>query len=329
MSRERHLGRLITRTRSHPPPVETPPAAGPFPKASGQRLEIAGLVRRFGDRVALDGLSFAVAPGRIFGFLGPNGSGKTTTMRIVLGIDRADEGVVRWGDDPVGEAARTRFGYMPEQRGLYPKMRVREQLAYLARLHRLDASEAHASADRWLQRLGLADRADDRLDRLSHGNQQRAQLAAALVHNPDLLVLDEPFSGLDPIGVQAMVEVLQERVAQGATLVFSSHQLDLVEDICDEVAIINRGRVVLDGEVRALKAAGARTLVVQVAGASSQWLEGLGASVTGTDGDGRFRMELDGLDPQQVLDRARAAGRVLHFELEQPSLSELFLKAVS
>jgi ABC-2 type transport system ATP-binding protein len=286
-------------------------------------------VRRFGERVALDGLSFAVDPGRIFGFLGPNGAGKTTTMRIVLGIDRPDQGAVRWGGRPVDDASRLRFGYIPEQRGLYPRMALRDQLVYLARLHRLEPDEAEASVDWWLQRLGVAERATDRLDQLSHGNQQRVQLAAALVHNPDLLVLDEPFSGLDPVGVQAMVGVLRERVEQGATVVFSSHQLDLVEDICDEVVVISRGKVALAGEVRALKAAGAKTLVVQVAGASDDWLAGTGASGVTSDGPGRFRMELDGIDPQLVLDRARSAGRVERFELEEPSLSELFLEAVS
>ncbi|HEX2024228.1 MAG TPA: ATP-binding cassette domain-containing protein, partial [Acidimicrobiales bacterium] len=250
-----------------------------------------------GERVALDGLSFAVDPGRIFGFLGPNGAGKTTTMRIVLGIDRPDQGAVRWGGRPVDDASRLRFGYMPEQRGLYPRMALRDQLVYLARLHRLEPDEAEASVDWWLQRLGVAERATDRLDQLSHGNQQRVQLAAALVHNPDLLVLDEPFSGLDPVGVQAMVGVLRERVEQGATVVFSSHQLDLVEDICDEVVVINRGEVALAGEVRALKAAGAKTLVVQVAGASDDWLAGTRASGVTSDGPGRFRMELDGIDP--------------------------------
>jgi ABC-2 type transport system ATP-binding protein len=322
------VARLAAAPAPDPTDVRQPPPH-PVAPAHGRQLEIDGLVRRFGERVALDHLTFTVAPGRIFGFLGPNGAGKTTTMRIVLGIDRPDDGAVRWGGQPVDEASRLRFGYMPEQRGLYPKMRLRDQLVYLARLHRLDADEAEASVDWWLSRLGVGDRASDRLDRLSHGNQQRVQLAAALVHNPDLLVLDEPFSGLDPIGVQAMVEVLRERVEEGATVVFSSHQLDLVEDICDDVAIINRGRVVLAGEVRALKAAGARALVVEVAGASPDWLGGLSAGGVTTDGRGRFRMELDGVDPQVVLDRARAAGRVERFELEEPSLSELFLEAVS
>ena len=265
----------------------------------------------------------------MFGFLGPNGAGKTTTMRIVLGIDRPDGGEVRWGGQPVGEDTRLGFGYMPEQRGLYPKMAVRDQLVYLARLHGVDDSEAKASADHWLERLGVADRATERLDRLSHGNQQRVQLAAAMVHNPAMLVLDEPFSGLDPIGVQAMTEVLGERVAAGACVVFSSHQLDLVEDVCEEVAIIDRGQVVLAGEVRALKAAGARSLVVKVAGAKPGWLDGLGPAATTGDGSGCVRLPLDGLDPQDVLDRARAAGQVTRFAVEEPSLSELFLQAVA
>jgi ABC-2 type transport system ATP-binding protein len=220
---------------------------------------------------------------------------------------------------------------MPEQRGLYPKMRVREQLAYLASLHLIAEAEAEASADHWLARLGLTERANDRLDRLSHGNQQRVQLAAALVHNPLLLVLDEPFSGLDPVGVQAMVEVLREQVAQGTTVVFSSHQLDLVEDICEEVAIIDKGRLVLAGEVRALKAAAAQTLVVQVGGVSegAEWLAGLPLAEATSEGGGRFRLALNGVDPEVVLDRARASGRVEHFGFEEPSLSQLFLEAVA
>ncbi|MGH9223917.1 MAG: ABC transporter ATP-binding protein [Acidimicrobiales bacterium] len=298
-------------------------------EVAGKVLEVDGLRRAYGERVALDGLSFRVEPGRMFGFLGPNGAGKTTTMRIVLGIDRPDGGEVRWGGQPVGEETRLGFGYMPEQRGLYPKMAVRDQLAYLASLHGVGDSEAKASADHWLERLGVADRAAERLDRLSHGNQQRVQLAAAMVHNPALLVLDEPFSGLDPIGVKAMRKVLREQVVAGACVVFSSHQLDLVEDVCEEVAIIDRGRVVLAGEVRALKAAGARSLVVEVTGAKPGWHDSLGAAAPTGDGSGCVRLALDGLDPQDVLDRARAAGRVIRFAVEEPSLSELFLQAVA
>src|SRR5919107_2288109 len=201
-------------------------------------LELDGLTRRFGDVVALDDLTFSVAPGRMFGFVGPNGAGKTTAMRIVLGVLDPDAGAVRWNGAPIDAATRARFGYMPEERGLYPKMRVRDQLVYFARLHGLPASAAATAADRWIERLGLTERAGDRVETLSLGNQQRVQLGAALVHDPELLVLDEPFSGLDPIGIETMSTILRERAAEGVAVVFSSHQLELVERLCDAVAIV-------------------------------------------------------------------------------------------
>ena len=212
-------------------------------------LELIELSRRYGDLVALDGLSFSVERGQMFGFVGPNGAGKTTAMRIVLGVLEADAGQVLWGKRPVDATARARFGYMPEERGLYPKMRVRPQLSYLAQLHGLGAATARAAADRWIERLGLAERANDRVEELSLGNQQRVQLAAALVHDPELLVLDEPFSGLDPVGVDALSDVLRERAEAGVPVVFSSHQLELVERLCHAVAIVSRGRVVACGPV--------------------------------------------------------------------------------
>lgn len=297
------------------------------PPQHGSLLEVDGVRRRFGERTAVDGLSFSVTPGRIVGFLGPNGAGKTTCMRIIVGIDRPDEGEVRWAGEPIAEEHRARFGYLPEQRGLYPKMKVGEQLVYLATLHGLSTAEATSATGFWLERLGIADRADDRLDRLSHGNQQRAQLGAAVVHGPDILVLDEPFSGLDPGGVQAMADVLRERAAAGATVLFSSHQLDLVEHLCEDVVVIDEGRLVLAGRLDALKASAPRRLVVEVAAGAHDWTSGLDVRVIGRDGD-RVRLDLDGVDPQAVLDRARAAGAVEHFGIESPSLSELFLKAV-
>ena len=203
--------------------------------------------------MALDGLSFSVAGGQMFGFVGPNGAGKTTAMRIVLGVLEADSGRVLWRGRTVDAGARARFGYMPEERGLYPKMRVRAQLAYLAELHGLDAAAARTEADRWIERLGVEQRAHDRVEELSLGNQQRVQLAAALVHDPELLVLDEPFSGLDPLGVDALSEVLRERAEAGVPVVFSSHQLELVERLCDAVAIIDNGRLVATGSVADLR----------------------------------------------------------------------------
>ena len=206
-------------------------------------------------------------PGRIVGFLGPNGAGKTTTMRCIFGLARPDRGEVRWQGVTVDRDARLRFGYMPEQRGLYPRMRVLEQLSYFAQQHGMSGKAANAASGRWLERMGLADRAKSKLEELSHGNQQRIQLATALVHDPELLVLDEPFSGLDPIGIATMTEVIRERAAAGVGVVFSSHQLDLVEDVCEDVVIIARGRIVASGAIEELKAASGRQhLEVEVAG---------------------------------------------------------------
>ena len=207
------------------------------------------MTRRYGDRVALDGVSFSVAPGQMFGFVGPNGAGKTTTMRIVMGVLAPDSGEVRWKG---GAPDRSRFGYMPEERGLYPKMQVRRQLAYFASLHGV----AEASADTWIERLGLTERANDRVEELSLGNQQRVQLGAALVHDPELLVLDEPFSGLDPVGVDVLSGVLADYAATGVPVIFSSHQLELVERLCEAVAIISAGRLVASGTVDELRGPG-------------------------------------------------------------------------
>jgi ABC-2 type transport system ATP-binding protein len=304
-------------------------------------LEFVELTKRYGSVVALDRLSLDVPPGRLFGLLGPNGAGKSTAMRLVFGLLRPDGGEVRWRGKRVGQADRLRFGYLPEERGLYPKMRVRDQLIYFGRLHGLGRDAAAAAADLWLGRLGVADRAGDRAEALSLGNQQRVQLAAALVHDPELLVLDEPFSGLDPVAVDALSEVLAERATAGVTVVFSSHQLDLVEDLCDSVAIIHRGHLVLSGVVRDLKRrSGRRCLNVVVEGgdgaATGAWAADLpGVSVQRADGrngasqeDG-LTLSLDpGVDALAVLQRAASVGRVVDFGLELPPLSQLFREAV-
>ena len=208
-------------------------------------LDFDGATKRFGSLTALDRCTFTARPGRLTGFLGPNGAGKTTAMRAVFGLVELDAGTVRWQGSPVGAAQRARFGYMPEERGLYPHMRVRDQLVYLGQLCGRGTTDVNRSVDRWLERLGLDGRAADRLDALSHGNQQRVQLIAALVGEPDLLVLDEPFSGLDPIAMDAMSGLLAELAFGGATVLFSSHQLDLVQDLCEDVVIIEHGRIVL------------------------------------------------------------------------------------
>jgi len=229
-------------------------------------LELDGLTRRFGDIVALDRLSFTVPTGQVFGFLGPNGSGKTTAMRAVFELVTLDAGAVRWKGVPLTSNDRRRFGYMPEERGLYPGMVVVEQIEYLARLHGVPHGDARAAALHWLEKLGVVDRASSKVEALSLGNQQRVQLAAALVHEPELLVLDEPLSGLDPVGVDAVSAVLVEQAGSGRGVLFSSHQIDLVEDLCESVAIIDQGRLVATGTVEELTTRGRRRLVVKVEG---------------------------------------------------------------
>jgi ABC-2 type transport system ATP-binding protein len=294
-------------------------------------LEITDLAKRYGPVVALDGASFTARPGRIVGFLGPNGAGKTTTMRCIFGLARPDRGEVHWAGKLVDRDARLRFGYMPEQRGLYPRMRVGEQLTYFAQQHGMGGREATAAGLRWLDRMGLADRAKSKLEELSHGNQQRVQLAVALAHDPELLVLDEPFSGLDPIGIATMTEVVRERAAAGVGVVFSSHQLDLVEDVCEDVVIIARGRIVAAGAIEELKAAsGRRHLEVEVAGSDGSWLDGAGDGVVLERAGDRVKLLVPAdVDLDAMLVRAKAAGEVRRFAFQPPKLSELFMEAVA
>jgi ABC-2 type transport system ATP-binding protein len=295
-------------------------------------LELIGLRRSFEDVVALDDVSFTVPEGAIVGFVGPNGAGKTTAMRIALGVLTPDAGQVRWRGQPVDEVARRRFGYMPEERGLYPKMKVREQLVYLARLHGLPPDHAARRADEIVETMGVEARAGDRVESLSLGNQQRVQLAAALVHEPDALVLDEPFSGLDPVGVDVLAGVLRrEADHHGVPVVFSSHQLDLVERICDAVVLIDHGRIVASGTIDELRASRAgRLLRVEVSGAAEGWYDALPGVTLESEVNGGVVLLLDDdVDEQRVLDLARASGDVRHFTRVRPSLAELFREVVS
>jgi ABC-2 type transport system ATP-binding protein len=292
-------------------------------------LEVVHLSKRYGSVIALDDASFQVAPGRIVGFLGPNGAGKTTTMRAIFGLVRPDRGEVRWRGTAVTQDERGRFGYMPEERGLYPKMKVLDELTYFGELAGLSSSAATDAATEWLDRLGLGDRGGALVEELSHGNQQRVQLSAALLHSPELAVLDEPFSGLDPIGVETMAEMLTQTASQGVAVLFSSHQLDVVEDVCQDVAIIDHGRIVLSGAVEALKAAARhRSLEISVDG--NPWVPAAPDVAMTRKHDGRLRVLVDaGVDLQAILADARRAGAVTQFTFEPPSLSDLFHEAVS
>jgi ABC-2 type transport system ATP-binding protein len=294
-------------------------------------LELEGLSRTYGDVVALDDLSFDVPAGRVVGFLGPNGAGKTTTMRAIFGLTDLDAGTVRWNGGRVGQTERRRFGYMPEERGLYPGMLVGEQVEYLGRLHGLGAAQAAASTNAWLERLDIADRRDSKVETLSHGNQQRVQLTAALVHSPELLVLDEPLSGLDPTGIDAIGQVLVDQARAGCCVLLSSHQLDQVEDLCEQVTIIDHGRLVVSGTVDELTVRGTRRLVVRVdADRTAQWARRLpGVTVSEVDG-GAVRLVLEPtVDSDDVLRAAMRAGRITEFSFERRRLSEVFREALS
>ena len=294
-------------------------------------LELIGLRRTFGDVVALDDVSFGVESGEIVGFVGPNGAGKTTAMRIALGVLTPDAGEVRWRGEPVDARVRRRFGYMPEERGLYPKMRVLDQLVYLARLHGVGAADARSRAEQTLTLLGVADRARDRVEALSLGNQQRVQLASALVHEPDLLVLDEPFSGLDPVGVDVLSGVLRRQATNhGVPVVFSSHQLELVERLCDGVVLIDHGRVVARGTIEELRASRERRrFLVQLRGGADGWHGSLpGVRLAEATPDGLVFELGEDADEQRLLDLARASGDVVRFGPVRPSLSELFREVV-
>ena len=289
-------------------------------------LEFDALTRRYGPVVALDELSFRIPAGQVVGFLGPNGAGKTTAMRAVFGLVALDAGEVRWNGRRVAEDDLRRFGYLPEERGLYPGMTVADHLVYLATLHGIAPAAARSATGEWLERLGLSERAGSKVETLSLGNAQRVQLIAALVHEPDVLILDEPLSGLDPAGIDTVGAVLVERAASGRCVLFSSHQLDLVEDLCESVVIIDHGRLVVQGSVDELSSAGRRRLVVRVEGdRTGDWARSIpGVSISGLDG-GAVRLLLDGqADSQEVLAKAAAAGRVTEFSFARRRLSEVF-----
>jgi ABC-2 type transport system ATP-binding protein len=285
-------------------------------------LHAVSLSRVFGRITAVDDVSFEVRPGRITGFVGANGAGKTTTMRILMGVLGPSSGEVRWGDRPATAEDRRRFGYMPEERGLYPRMKIHEQLVYFARLHGFSRADAASRATELLEFFDLGGRRDDVLDDLSLGNQQRVQIAAALAHRPTALVLDEPFSGLDPVAVDQMVDLLHAEAADLPVL-FSSHQLDLVERLCDDLVVLAGGRVVAAGSVEELRSSAADTYRVEVEG-DAAWLRDLrGVDVHDVDGSVAL-LALDGLDPGELAATITARGSLRELSRIRPPLSEIF-----
>ncbi|VFA96647.1 ABC transporter ATP-binding protein [Nocardia cyriacigeorgica] len=286
-------------------------------------LEVAHLVRRFGDNTAVDDVSFAVAQGTMTGFVGANGAGKTTTMRMIMGVLAAHGGEITWNGRPVTADDRRSFGYMPEERGLYPKQPVRDQLVYLARLRGLSASEAKQQAADLLERFSLQDRGTDKLESLSLGNQQRVQIAAALIAHPTTLILDEPFSGLDPVAVDSMADLLGQYAARGVPVLFSSHQLDLVERLCDRLVILAKGRVVADGSAEQLRAGGPVRHRLRVSG-DTGWLHEFGGVRVVESNGSTALLELDGITTDALLTEALTRGSVHELAEVRPSVAEIF-----
>ncbi|MCS5715789.1 ATP-binding cassette domain-containing protein [Herbiconiux sp. CPCC 205716] len=296
-------------------------------------LEIENVSRSFGSNRVLDGVSFTVGDGRMTGFVGGNGAGKTTTMRIILGVLASDGGTVTLDGTRLTPADRALFGYMPEERGLYPKMKVAEQIVYLGRLHGMSASAAASSTADLLDRLGLGDRANATVESLSLGNQQRAQIAGALVHDPSVLVLDEPFSGLDPMAVETVQSVLTEHAATGVPVLFSSHQLDIVERICDDLVVIAGGTIRAQGSRNELREQHSAARYEIDLASDAGWVRELpGVRVVELDGDYAV-FEVDrgpsGEDAAQaVLRRALETGPVRRFAPVLPTLSQIFKEVV-
>ncbi|MCX7522921.1 ATP-binding cassette domain-containing protein [Microbacterium sp. STN6] len=291
-------------------------------------LEVNEISRSFSGTRVLDDVSFAVRPGRMTGFVGANGAGKTTTMRIILGVLSADSGAVTLDGARLGESDRRRFGYMPEERGLYPKMKVAEQITYLARLHGLAPNAARRNTAELLERLGLTERAGDPVERLSLGNQQRAQIAAALVHDPEVLILDEPFSGLDPLAVETVQAVLKEYAGRGVPVLFSSHQLDIVERICDDLVIISAGSIRAAGEREALREAHSEPRFEILLDGDAGWIRDE-PGVTVLDFDGGYALfDTDTDGAQRVLQHALARGPVASFAPHRPTLAQIFKEVI-
>ena len=295
-------------------------------------LTIDGLRKRFGELQALDGVSFSVERGQVFGFLGANGAGKTTTMRIALGLMRPDEGEVTWEGRPARSWPRRTWGYMPEERGLYPRMEILEQLVHIASLYGVPRRDAAREAQAWLERFRIPDVGRRRLETLSKGNQQKVQYVATILHDPDVLLMDEPFVGLDPVNVAMLKAAFLEMRDRGKTLVFSTHQLETAEALCDSVAIIDHGRLVASGTTREVRRSTGHQAVrlATAAGDGLDWLDALPDVSVIRDGHDYTELRVRaGADPQAILRAAVARGEeVLRFEVADPSLEDVFVERV-
>ena len=292
-------------------------------------LEVRGLHKAYGKVHALAGVDLIVERGQMVGFLGSNGAGKTTTMRSVIGLTSVDQGSVQWNGQPIRIEDRRNIGYMPQERGLYARMMVHEHIAYFGRLAGLESATAATRAHEWAERVNLADRKDDMIQELSTGNQQRVQLAVALVHEPELLILDEPFAGLDPVAVAMLSSVMTEQVERGVSVVFSSHQLELVQDLTQDVTIIAGGRTLASGKVDELRRrAPHRLLTLQWAGPAPGWVPADASVLESADHESRFHVDAS-VEPAALIAEAARAGTLTSVSFEPPGLEDVFIELVS
>jgi ABC-2 type transport system ATP-binding protein len=295
-------------------------------------LVIDTLRKRFGDVQALDGISLTAQAGQVFGFLGPNGAGKTTTMRIVLDILHPDDGTVTWDGEPAASVPRRTWGYLPEERGLYPRMKVLDQLVFVGSLYGISRAEAARRARHWLTRFRIGDYAERRAEELSKGNEQKIQFIAAVLHDPDVLLMDEPFSGLDPINVALLKDAFIEMRDRGKAIVFSTHQMEMVEELCDGIAIINKGRVIVAGLTHDVKRqAGQMVVRLGVSGDRDlDWLDSRPDATVRRSGLDYHEVQLrTGIDPESILQEALARHEyVTRFEITEPSIEDIFIDQV-
>ena len=293
-------------------------------------VRVDNVSKRFGDFTAVEGLSFEVRPGRVFGFIGPNGAGKTTTIRMVVGITVPDDGHIELFGERMSAHLQDRIGYLPEERGLYKKMKIVDQLRYFAALKGVGGAEADRRIDRWLDRMKLSEWKNKKTTDLSKGMQQKIQFISTVLHDPDLLILDEPFSGLDPVNVEFMIEVMNEFKSQHKTIIFSTHLMETAERLCNDILIINKSRKVVAGSLREVKESyGENLIALRMTGGDSVLADrGLVAKVVQHSDEMEVHLAQDA-DPQKLLKRLVESGAVVSkYELVEPSLNDIFIQQV-
>ena len=291
-------------------------------------VELAGVTKAYQDKIAVNNLSFSIDKGQMFGLLGPNGSGKTSSIRMMIGITAPDSGLINLFDQPFTRANLARVGYLPEERGLYKKMKVLEQLVFMGALHGLSSAEAQKRAIEWAEKLDIAGSLKKKTEELSKGMQQKIQFIAALIHDPDLIIMDEPFSGLDPVNATLLQDTLLELKAAGKTILFSTHRMDQVEKLCDSIALIHKGNLVLSGRMREIKSRYKRDRVVMEFEGDAAFLNSPEiAEAKNYSGHVDIKLK-EGGDAQRVLAEAAAKATIFRFELVEPSLEEIFIQAV-